>query len=258
MPDSPKKPKHVSYRSLFNKWNVRLLTLMFGLIYLWAFFFLPDSVIEWVASRIGVAKSVGGTIFTLFTSAVIVGTFGQFLIGDPLLRGDRTASRYFRGEFPSAKLANKFSIDPDRASHLFLTYYDCWQFDSEIQHDKYLETTWVHYWCLFVFLLKPLFWILLVLSASFIFVGMIYKEAPSSVIAGQITIFILIAICVVLIMGFNRLPSTQRPNPTGCWAAWRRRCGENYQEFLAGLGQQTLEDFEKVLRLKLQDLRQGS
>jgi hypothetical protein len=175
-----------------------------------------------------------------------------------LLRGNWKASLYFRGEFPSAKLASKFNIDRDRASQLFLAYYDCWQFDSEIQHDKYLDTTWVHYACLFVFLLKPLFAVLLVLSIISTFLGVTYQEAPSPVIGGQIGISFLIAMCLILLMVFNRLPSPQRPNPTGYWMAWRRRCEENYLEFLAGLGRQTLEHFHNALRLKLEDLKNRS
>ena len=255
MADTPKKPKHVAYRQLFAKWDIRILLIMFGVIYFWAFFFVPDSIIQWTASRIGVAKNWSGHVFSSITSAVIVVTFGRFLIGDPLLRGDGKPSLYFRGEFPSAKLAKKLSIDPAYAGQLFLSYYDCWQFDREVQFNEYLETTRIHYWCLFVVLLKPLFYVLLLLSLLFLSVSATHQETTSSAVVGQLAISFLIAICLILLIALNRLPSARRLNPTGCWAAWRRKCEENYQEFLTALGLQTLDNFHNAMRLKLQDLK---
>jgi hypothetical protein len=231
---------------------------MFAVIFFWVFFFIPDSVTVWIASRIGVAKNIGGVIFTFITSSVIVTTFGRFLIGDPLLYGNSTASLYFRGEFPSNKLVTKLKVDPKYATQVFINYYDCWQFDSEPQHELYLATTKVHYNCLFVYLLKPTFYVLLFLSFLLLFLNIFYLENPLSNTAGQGIILSVFVICTILLISFNRLPSEQRATPTGCWAAWRHRCEENYMEFLAALGNKTLSDFLVETRAKLQDLKNRS
>ena len=231
---------------------------MFAVIFFWIFFFIPDPVIEWVASRIGVAKNIGGKIFTVLTSGSIAITFGLFLIGDPLLYGNSKSSLYFKGEFPSKKLAEKFNIDLECATQLFMSYYDCWQYDSEPQHEFYLETTRVHYRCLFVFLLKPLISVLLFLAVLLLLLNIFYFETPKPAVVGQGIILFIMAFFVVLLISFNRLPSKRSPDPTGCWSEWRGRCLENYREFITACGEKVQSDFHKEMRDKLQDLRNRS
>lgn len=249
-----KKPKQVSWRKLFYKWDIVIFLIIFTVIFFWIFFFIPDPVIEWISSRIGFAQIIGGKLFTVATSDSIVIIFALFLIGDPLLYGNTKSSLYFRGEFPSNKLTEKLNINPDYASQLFPSYYDCWQYDSELQHEFYLKTTYVHYKCLFVFLLKPLTIILLFLAFLFLLLNIFYLKVEPIVIVGQGLILFFLAVCATIIIYFNRLPSKRRSYPTGCWSEWRDRCMENYMEFMACLGKKSLSDFHNEMRAKHLDL----
>lgn len=252
---SKKKPKHVPWRKLFSWGDNKLLIIIFGVIYLWVFFFIPDPLIEWVVVRLDAAKSTGGHFFSLITSGTIVLLFGRFLVGNPLRYGKSKASIYFNGELPSNKISEKFNIDPAQASKYFLSYYDCWQFDSEPQHDLYLETTRVRYACLFDYFMKRLALVLLFLGFLILLLNITYFKIPTLVIAGQGSILFIITVFMIIIFSANKLPSKQKKDPTGCWAEWRCRCEENYMEFLTALDHKTLTDFHEEMRNKLDDLK---
>ncbi len=243
------KPKKVPYTTLFRKWDSILLTILFALLFFWSFFFVPDSVIQWVASRVGVAKTTGGSIFSLVTSTIIAVTFGRFLIGDPLLDQNWKSSRFLKGEFPSLKLAGSLKIDQSNATRVFLSYYDCWQFTNDPNYEAYRETTRVHYRCLFVVLAKPLLLVLTASSIVLIIIGA-RQDATSAAIVGQAIVAGFMLLMVVILHLFNRLPSERRKEPTGCWAAWRRKCDENYQELIGALGNEAPDKFVERMRAR--------
>lgn len=252
-----KKPKHIKWRKLFSIWMIKLITVMFFFVLLWVCCFIPDSVINWIISKVGIAKNIGAMIFPSITAAFLVLTFCLFILGDPLLYGNSKSSKYFRSEFPSNKLAKKYGISSQDATSYFISYYDCWQYDCEPQHELYLETTKAHYDCLFVFLLKPLTFTLLGLSILFLLLNIFYYklQITDTTIIGQGVIICIYAICLFLIISLHKIPTKRNNDPVGCWAAWKNRCEENYSEFLAACGEKKLLDFYNETRIKLNDLR---
>src|SRR6185312_1791265 len=134
------KPKHVSYQTLFMKWRLVIGGILGIAIYSWAIFFLPDPVLQWIAGR---AKIIGDTLSPVFSFLGVgaLSTAILFLIGDPLGYGRSEAAQSFQAEFPSKKIATKYGIELGTAIDYFLRYYDCWQFDSEPEHNDYLQTT---------------------------------------------------------------------------------------------------------------------
>jgi hypothetical protein len=257
-----KRPKQVHYLLVFRTWKRKISLIIFGIVYLWAFFFVPDVVIQWIAGRVGVAKSFAGYLFAAIASASVVWTFLRIVIGDPLLKGNFTASKFFKGEFPSVKIATDLGLDPPEARQLFVDYYDTWQFDTEVHHQKYLATTRdAGFECRAIFLLSRLLYALLILGAAIIATTIARDGLGSPAAMGQLTVWgLLFAVAFVLTV-VNRLPSAKNPEPTGCWAEWRRRCEENYSTFrsdLAELANDDVREFGSIVRAKLEGLKRQS
>lgn len=268
--------KHTSvpYTELFAKWDKNIILMLFGFIFLWCIFFIPEDVLEWIALRIWNNETIlgkkltGQVIYTIGITSII--TFGRFLMGEPLLSGNSIVAKFFKAQFPSKRLNQNFGIDSELATQYFLAYYDCWQFNSSAQHDMYLNTTYARYWCMFIFFIKRLLCILSVFSVILILHGIIYQDLdwwPD--VTMQIFVFLVMTWLVVYIHLTNKLPDSANNIPaTGCWRAWERKCEENYREFVAAALEtsafnrvlkdgeiEKLQKFYESCRKKLQELR---
>jgi hypothetical protein len=152
-------------------------------------------------------------------------------------------------------------VDIAEARQLFVDYYDSWQFDSEIHWDKYRDTTDTGYRCRVVFVLKPVLWTLVGISVPFIAATLYTSGATSAAFQGKLAFWVVILVLVSLLTFLNRIPSSGRPEPTGCWAFWQRRNEENYSAFRSAVRDEANGDlmkFHQICIARLAELKARS
>lgn len=253
--------EHLPHRILFRVWELRVLSMIFLVVTLWVFFFVPDAVLQWVASRAGLAeKSLRGIfpiIFSAGAAGIILLAFANFMIGDPLLTQNTKASLFFRNQFPSSSIAKQFNVSPEEARKIWHDYYDTWQFNTSPHYDRYLETTRTGFACRTIYITRLLFWTLF--AISLILVGL---ECRAGMVGGNMAaeVFVTMILCGVasMLTFLHRVPSAPGGRPTGCWSLWRDRCSENFSAFQYDLKDEAagnLQQFHDAIRKNLLQLK---
>lgn len=256
--------EHLPNRILFRVWELRVLSIIFLLVSLWIYFFVPDAVLQWVAGRAGLAeRSLRGlfpVIFSAGAAGIVLLAFANFLVGDPLLTQSTKASRFFKGQFPSLHLKKQFGIDDDEARKIWHDYYDTWQFSTSPHYERYLETTRTGFACRTIYITRLLFWVLFALSS--IMIGMEYLAGifGGNIAAESFVTLVLLGVSILLTL-LHVVPSKPEDRPTGCWSLWSDRCRENISAFQYDLKDSaagSLQQFHDLTRKNLTQLKSTS
>jgi hypothetical protein len=250
------KPKRITYMSLFRKWRLAVGAILGIVIYFWAVFFFPEPILNWISAHVGTGERLIGPLLSILGTSVVA-FVALLLIGEPLTTGNSKQAAFYKQQFPSRKIADQYKIDLGQARDYFLAYYDCWQFDSELEHIEYLQTTQDRFWCLFDFLARRLLLLLLVLSCLFLGYETIFEKVEPVALLGKGVFVLVIILLIVLFMGFNRLPSSAKP-ATGCWKAWSDQNEANYRAYVRALAKQSQEQFFASNQARLRTLIDSS
>jgi len=240
------KAEHVPWTKLHRQWDIRLYLISALPCYFWGQFVLglnTQSWVQWSAQFVGGSAAIGLMLYVLV----------RFLIGDPLLERRFKAAQYFRGEFPSAKIAASYSLELAHARQVWRDYYDTWQFRQNVNFEKYLATTSVGYQCRTVVLFRAVLVVLGVVGGAAM-IGQEWRH-PSS-LASQPGSLLSVAYLIAggSLFLWHRLPRDSQ-EPTGCWLAWRIRNEENLQTFIRDLKGRDIPAFWADVTAQLAELR---
>lgn len=257
--------EHWPYQRLFQKWRVFILVIQFFIVILWMCIFLPDAVVNWLAARFAMAEGGAGGLRQILQGLLPLGGgavglllllhFANFVINDVLLSQHTRAAQYFRGEFPSIKIAAQFNLVSEDARKVWHDYYDTWQFTTSPHFQRYKETTRAGFVCRSVHISTYLLWILSIIGVIIVAANSYLKGADG--FWGQYCALVILLGAAFVITALNRVPRGNRP-PTGCWKLWRDRCTENLAAFQSDLNGQggDLSVFRRLLADNLRKLNE--
>ncbi|HKZ78445.1 MAG TPA: hypothetical protein VJ124_09070 [Pyrinomonadaceae bacterium] len=247
------RAEHVPWTRLFRWWDIRVYALCAVVGYLWALILFNVEVQAWLAGPGSVVLGVLASLFGAGGIAVVLYLFVRFLIGDPLLERQSQAARFFRGEFPSVRIARTLNLEEPKARQLWRDYYDTWQFRTSVHFDRYRATTAAGYHCRAVILLE---WLFLILGS----VGLVVvvwqrvSQPLASWLDAKLWLSVAYMLCGGFLLAWHRLPK-DGGEPTGCWASWTRRNEENFETFHRELNGKTVEAFWSECRERLAQLK---
>jgi hypothetical protein len=210
----------------------------------------------WLVGPGSVLVGVFTSIFGAGGIAAVLYLFVRFLIGDPLLERQNRTARFFRGQFPSIKIARTLNMEESRARQLWRDYYDTWQFRRSAYFERYRATTAAAYHCRAVTLLE---WLFLILGTAGL-VAIVWRRAGqpiSSWLDAKFWWSLAYVVCAGFLLVWHRIPRNGG-EPTGCWAGWARRNEENFETFCTELNNKTVDAFWSECRQQLAKLKSSS
>jgi hypothetical protein len=201
--------------------TVFVLSLL-GLLF--AFFFLPHSVLLYLKDGLTSIGSVLGTVSLLGATGGVLG----YVISaqDRLATGNSRAALFFQAQYPRKAIQDHYTskggCTEEQATYLWFKIYNPWEKIGPMM-DPYSRTFGRSYACRFIFVLQWSFLGFFVISlvtwaASFVsgyWTPLIETQGP--VIGFARILLLIFSLAAFTILFFENKP---KENGTGCWKLW--------------------------------------
>jgi hypothetical protein len=201
--------------------QARTITALTFLALVYAYFFLPTSVLSFFEARL---KTVGGALGVGLVGA-LGGVLGSVLSAQDLLAtGKSRANGFFRKQYPSEAIKKHYGCRQDQANSLWFKIFNPWENIDALKED-YARTFQRGSDCRLIFVLQWSFVMFFFVSA--ITWGAIFlwhawgSTQPVSAEANGATIARVLVLAISLVIAIGLFYQNRLAGPTGCWFRWK-------------------------------------
>jgi hypothetical protein len=197
-----------------------LVLIFLGLIY--GFFFLPESVLDIIQSKLKAMQSWVGTLIGTGASGIAAVLIGEIVMAQDLLAtSSLSAAKFFRAQYPSNFIMSFYpSCSKPEANELWFFIFNQWSSPTHSRYQKYVQTFQRSYSCRLIFHVRWCFLLFLVAEIITLIVSLTcHLETTSiSLLYSRLFIALIFLIITVLLFLCNRVSSAE--TGTGCWERW--------------------------------------
>lgn len=198
--------------------TVFVLTLL-GLLF--AFFFLPRSVLEYLKDGL---TSIGSILGTVSLSGATGAVLGYVISAqDRLATGSSRAAKFFEKLYPRNAIKEKYNCTEGQATYLWFQIFNPWENIGPMK-DPYSRTFERSYACRFIFILQWSFFGFFAISSATWIATIICGYWTPLETQATVPTYARVLVLTLTFAAFLMLFLQNRPadaKPTGCWYRWK-------------------------------------